>query len=472
MAIPTLEQLNISRASTTKTPPTLQNKLKSPNSMEGRVFCAADSFFINPNLAKGGVSFLTPISLLDSDRSKFLRDSRTPLLSGAHLLPYSIQNPHLQSLLLSMLPPLANHFLIDPTTETIALDGPYGTGFQNLNISQAIASCHEQEIPYQLAATCIEGGNCFIFLSEGKAKAIVGNLSLYLKEQGYFEALQTPNNLEPSLEAYRIARNLALCIETEIPLTRKRDDCTTQEEVNQLLSEEVKYRKLLMEPISDINRTKYFEAAQIIEMQIEITQQKIAEELQITLPDVLFIPQATFHIDMELTVTPNGKIWLHDEQKVLDLLQDLPTSSSDGSLLIEEYKKKAEMRKVAFQELQEIRKEIFQQSGIETLLIPGIFDAPEPEFRSCLNYCNGIFVKTKKSLRAPQKKTFTYITTGTSTDRAISQQEMRVHQQFQNFFEKYCPDFTLQTVPNLSTYVALWNGGIHCLTIEARPPSI
>ena len=144
---------------------------------------------------------------------------------------------------------------------------------------------------------------------------------LALKEQGYFEALQTPNNLEPSLEAYRIARNLALCIETEIPLTRKRDDCTTQEEVNQLLSEEVKYRKLLMEPISDINRTKYFEAAQIIEMQIEITQQKIAEELQITLPDVLFIPQATFHIDMELTVTPNGKIWLHDEQKVLDLLK-------------------------------------------------------------------------------------------------------------------------------------------------------
>ena len=444
------------------------------SSLRIRVFCAAEGFFKCRD-TESSKSF-TSIPLADRKCSQFLRDSRIPLLDGTHLLPCPIQNPNLDHIFLAAIPPFANHLILEPQTQVFSTAGLYGFGFDSINTNQAIRACTKHKIPYQRAATCIEGGNCFIFRLNGKPKAIVGELSVCLSrisllEQGFFQNAQIPDTIEPSLYAYRIARNSVLYLEKKIPLVQRRKDCQTQEKKEQILLEDIEYRKLLIAPISASHRMEYFEKAKIIEWQIGFTQKKMAEELRLSLSDIIFIPQSTFHIDMELTVTPQGAVWLNDDEQVLELLEQIPASSPEEYPLIREYKKTALVRKKIFQGIQETRQELLRQSEIQILLIPGIFDASKNKFTSCLNYCNGIFIPSRsddpriKKRRLEEGK-LTYITTGPSLTLSCYEQECKVHDLFEQFFLENCSNFNLEAVPNLSQFLANNEGGVHCLTIE------
>lgn len=156
----------------------------------------------------------------NKERSRFLRDSRVTLLRGGHVIPYPIKSPLFKHQYSAIIPHSANHFLLKERNGKI-VSFPFtatGRGFEDNNVDQAILTAEDFQIPYKLGTTCIEGGNCFLFRDNGVPKAVIGELSVHLSllaldEQGCFnkKTALVASNEEPSLDAYRMARNLHLC---------------------------------------------------------------------------------------------------------------------------------------------------------------------------------------------------------------------------------------------------------------------
>lgn len=426
---------------------------------------------INPAIKK--------IQLLPKS-SPFIRDSHVTLFEGGHLIPYPINNPFHKELLRTMHP----HYSV-------------GKGYVEKNVAQAMITALEEGISFKLGKTCIEGGNCYLFMSKTQRKAVIGELSLYLSmialdEQEAWErtVITSESGKEPSEEAYRIARNLALYQKIDVP--KLQDEQRNQEKkqaeqildddslpinpkLRELIDEDLDYHKQLVAPLSEEDLDRFRDEARKIEIKLELTKIHIANELGVPLANIVFIPQRKFHIDMELFVTPNGKIILHDDQKAIELLEDIRKTDhlcEEEKKLFQQYQIFAEKRLMVTKEIHERQKELLQRSGIDFDTLPAVFEAKE---QNALNYCNGIFIENSSSpiitflngrrVRGTmKKKSFTYITTGSS-----SPHEEKLHNRFLLIFNKAFPDYIVNTIP-MSNFIATTSGGIRCLTFEGRLP--
>jgi hypothetical protein len=384
--------------------------------------------------------------------SFFIRDSSVTLFEGKRLIPYSFKNSTYHDLLKASLPESANHFLLNSKSLC-------GKGFKQRNVDQAMINAIDLDIPFKRGKTCIEGGNCFLFNDIGGRKAVLGEVSLFLsmialEEQGYFDDKITEISLEPSPDALRIARN------RNVFLTKNQDN-------------KIELNKTFTDPVTKEDEKAYYSEARIIEAKLTLTKICIAEELEIPLNKIAFLPQGSFHLDMELFITPHGEVILHDDEKVINFLNEDQFSEiqdKDIQDLLVKYKINAENKSRISMNFFEKRKVVLNSTQIRYRYIPAVFESPE--FNSALNYCNGIFslIGSKVMMRfsdnnicegVVKEDGYNYITTGPSTHV-----EKAFHLKFIKLFQQTFPEYRLKDIPDLSKFVARTHGGIHCLTFE------
>jgi hypothetical protein len=315
----------------------------------------------------------------------------------------------------------------------------YGKGFSRKATDFAMIMGLKYDISFKRAKTCIEGGNCFLFVSNGKQYGLVGNFSLYsswiaLQEQGFFKG-----SLEECLENGEAAY-----------------------EVNDLKKEGSEI------PLDKLEKADLFEA------QLLLTRQAMADDLGISLENLIIIPQTMFHIDMELFVTPDGEVVIHDDGLAIQFIKEL--HQQDKNLLNRREKRlykeflhtaKKRLKEGAF--ITEERNKILSDAGLTIRFLPSVFHSKRSKI--CLNYCNGIFLERiesvvlKNSLK--RKKVpigFYYVTTGPTYP-----QEERLHRRFKELFEQTFPRFSFQGVEKASRSVSTFLGGVRCLTFDTAP---
>lgn len=441
------------------------------------------------------------INLEKNTTSRFIRDSRITLFSGKQLLPYPIDNPLIHDLLMTIIPQSASHFFLEEGNKMIRRQSLMGKGFKECNIEQAMITAYDFNLSFKRGKTCIEGGNCFLFISNRQKKAIVGELSLYLsmialEEQGLFKEIIVDVK-EPSLESYRIARNIEIYNKVRKPLEEKtrlqkshesqsvsrnfdRFDqislvvsCVESSKVDTVLTlkeseDELSYRQLLVSPINQEDKIKYLDEAKKIEAKLMLTKNYIANELELKSENIVFIPQTQFHLDMEMFVTPTGEVVLHDDFKALEFLDEMKSDlDAEEEELFKDYQKAALEKAYSLQSIQQIRQEILSNFELKLCFLPLIFEAST---KSALNYCNGIFVKNGRKFSGKISdedyfygsqllEGFSFITTGPSMES-----ENIFHKRFLEVFRKALPDISLIPIPNMSQFLAMYHGGIHCMT--------
>lgn len=429
----------------------IRKYFRSPGSRDTNIYCT------NYKQCKflRSISNINEARLVDKanpSNSFFIRDSSVTLFEGKRLIPYSFKSSTYHGLLKASLPESANHFLLNSQSSC-------GKGFLQCNVEQAMINAIDFDIPFKRGKTCIEGGNCFLFNDIDGRKAILGEVSLFLsmialEEQRYFDNKIAEISLEPSLDALRIARN------RHISLTKNQDN---KIELNQTFTD----------PITNEDEKTYYSEARVIEAKLALTKICIAEELEIPLSKVVFLPQGSFHIDMELFITPHGEVILHDDGKVIDFLnEDQFSEIQDEEVqdLLIKYKINAEKRSRESMNFFEKRELALNSAQIRYRYIPAVFESPESN--SALNYCNGIFSligswvtvifsDNKKCDGVVKENGYNYITTGPSTDV-----EKEFHLKFIKLFQQIFPEYRLKDIPDLSKFIARTQGGIHCLTFE------
>ena len=434
--------------------------------------------------------------------SRFVRDSHVTLFGGGHLIPYPIDNPLHSGLLRAMLPQSADHLLVNEVSGKISTEGMMGDGFKKLNVDQAMITAYDYNIAFRHGMTCIEGGNCYLLISKEQRKAIIGEVSLYLsmialEDQGYFDEVHCESQDEPSSDAYRMARNLTLYFNERRPLDEKiheeyvqmqstegnpasvaysKDVFSSHIERSDLekFGGEIGYRRLLMAPVSEEDKVQYVNEAHRIEVKLALTKACMAAELEVPLENIAFLPQSKFHIDMEMFVTPQGEVVIHDDQKAVEFLNEIQLThilDGDETELFNQYWYTAQEHVASISNMQKMRAEILQKLDIDFRFFPGVFESSA--FESALNYCNGIFAKSRSDRIVPMpkdnilsdvyssKNNFTFITTGPSFKA-----EEVFHHRFTDMFKQSFPEFSLQTIPGVSNFISKYDGGIHCLTFE------
>ncbi len=431
-------------------------------------------------------SFVKVTPLIDKASSDFIRDSHLVLLNGVHLLPHQIDDPIFHNRFLACLPEGAKQYLISDTQELIDFI-PSGKGYDRPNTDQAVITMEDHRIPYKFAKTCVEGGNGFIFMDKGTPKAIIGWFSVLhsviaLEEQGYFDGKDLHNEGEPSLESYRIARNLDL-YSYRRPFDLLSNQAKSPEEKEKIvkdfenvLGSEFAYRIKLISPFKEMEKETYRSKANEIEAKLRLTKALIAEELEVPLENIAFVPQYDFHIDMEMFVTPGGTVAVNDDEGVVQFLETLKNTQAlfpKEKRLVEDCLVSAKFRAALFQAGRQSRIEMLKEKNFSICTIPAIFEAPE--FQINLNYCNGIFLpqeamatftntagKTYKVFTG-RKEGFNFVTTGPTYE-----EESVIHAKFSQLFRKTFPNIPLRPVQGLSSYLALRGGGLHCLTFEGQ----
>ncbi len=365
--------------------------------------------------------------------SSFIRDSNVTLFDGIHLIPYNINK---ETKIESILETLAfdyvdNYYSIENDCSII-----FGKGFTRKETDFAMIMGLKYDTSFKRAETCIEGGNCFLFMSNEKHYALVGNFSLYLS----WIALQQQGYFEESLEE---------CLENA--------ECAYQVQQRKKEGKNI--------GLEDLERANTFEA------QLMLTKQIMAKELGVPLDQLIIIPQTMFHIDMELFITPNGEIVIHDDQLAIDFIENSLRKSADSltneeKCLHYEFLENAKMRLKEADSIIKERNEILNNSGLTIQRLPVVFESKNSKI--CLNYCNGIFLERSlpisnknNSKRRMTQNSFYYITTGPSVP-----EEQRIHQCFVNLFNQTFPDLSFQGITGMSKFVSESSGGIHCLTSD------
>lgn len=160
----------------------------------------------------------------------------------------------------------------------------------------------EHHISYkEPGKTIIEGGNIFFVTLNGKTKVIVGDHSLiatYLvmgigggwpQEEIKRLARTIP---EDSRLYYSVERNARLLMFKNLGLLK-----------TDLLD-------VALSPVGANDREKFKEAALIVATRLLWCKQQIARELEVDLEDVIFIPQRSYHIDLDLLITSKNTVAL------------------------------------------------------------------------------------------------------------------------------------------------------------------
>lgn len=478
-----------------------------PDISDDRIFLSADRGWPDNLICKITDIYNQRVPLkLDKKASRFIRDSAVPLFPKGCLIPYSIKDPIFLNLFLAMLPSTANQFIIEEAHGKTKYKMPFGRGYKIENTISTMKICYENHIPFQRARTCIEGGNCFVFMSKGRKKAIIGNHSIFLsiialEEQNMFEDMDQSEMPEPSLDSIRIARNLHLyerkrehdfltysqkkkMKEGQVKQSKEQNGhCETAvwresvpEQKVPLPDEEAAYRRSLISPLTEEEKNRYFEDGKMVEAIIRKTKRLMAQDLGIDEKDVAFIPQTQFHIDMELFVLPEGRVVLHDPEKVegfLEPIRQQAGQNGDSLDLLNAYVSNAKKEAAKNREIRERRIEILRAHQIDIETLPAIFKASK--FNSHLNHCNGIFMEQgfhivaqlesgERCFGKMKGKSSCFVTTGPSTAS-----ETQVHHHFVELFGSTFENYFCKGIEGMSEFVKKYRGGIRCLSFSASP---
>lgn len=205
----------------------------------------------------------------------------------------------------------------------------FGTGFLNPYQPVALKQAQDLNRPYLLMRSPIEGGNCFLFTSEGTVKALVGCHSLALTIAtlaDYFEG-EGAEALEKLKESISLPSDLAIMMARNIDISKYRMPFVKQQQrintsqddeiasmPDNYFSNEKYYIESLTAPLSESDKSEEYLADIIAwEAKIQLARQVIADDLGVSLDNIAFVPQTLFHLDMELFVHPNGKTVFIDE---------------------------------------------------------------------------------------------------------------------------------------------------------------
>jgi hypothetical protein len=425
------------------------------------IYCEANNHQFFARVLPPSIMGLIKPTTISEKASPFLRDSRVVLPSGTHLIPFSVEDINPDSEFPALLPQSAAHFLVDENAPSN--DGFTGKGYLKRNTSQARRTATKLKITFENATTCIEGGNCIHFKLKDEPAALVGELSLSLSmmalmQQGELQQIidELPDEFSedtPSLYAYQTSRNLHRFRKyTEI------DDPTVKDQFD--------YFNDLAAPLTPNDLITYHRGATQIQAELNFTKKRMAEELKVPLKNLIIIPQTTFHIDMELFVTPEGQVGLHDDAQTLKILKRLPPAERNQAEthLINGFTQNATRNRDKFTEIRKKRIQILKDRGVPFVHIPGIFKSTPygSKVRSTdveLNYCNGVFSPPDKSCN----KT-TFFTTGPTFGK-----ELEIHSLALSKLQGQFPHVRFVCITTLSEIVAKRFGGFHCLTFERFP---
>lgn len=411
---------------------------------------------------------------IDGSKFRFLRDSQIALASGTHLVPYVIKGRYLE-ILRAILPETATHFNYNIFTDCLPKDCFVGTGFSNKNVEKTECLLKEMAIPFKRGVTCIEGGNCFLFTHQGQRKAIVGEISLYLSfialdQQGFFKDLPYKDIGEPLPSSYKLARNIELYESHQRPIDEAyyrivdiRESTDQEYRVKQ--AQNKYFRIMLTLPVDEDTHKKFREEAQFVQAKLNHTRKIMAEELEIDLKNLIIIPQTQFHIDMEMLITPFGEVILNDYKEVARVLPRIRRAIS-GLIESEEAKELYELFKNSslddyqlFHSVTKQKLSILRENGISFQKVPLAFRSHDV----VLNLVNGIFFR-KNSSDVNEHHTlgsYVFVTTGGSLEEENPYLAYLIRR-----IELALPQLEIVTLPTMSLFIANYDGGLRCLSLE------
>ena len=320
------------------------------------------------------------------------RDARVERLDGSHLIPFQLY--------IDYYPTRDRFYAMVPIEEVELVNGTHsdwGRGFTRKYREEAVAFAKDEAIPFQAGKTCIEGGNCRIFIDgQGRPKALVGVHSVLLtilamEQQGYFEeyaeelARISDAIEEPEEDSYRVAKNLLLCRD-------KVDRCDQHSEA---------YRSpafKLLAPLEPEKKAKYKSAAANFEAKRVMAINRIADELGIPARHIAVLFQENFHIDLDVLPGPDGIVFLHDEELAIRALiarrdKNLPHERE----LIEGYLKNSHERVRRCREKCRKNAEAIDRIGCRAIGVAGDFIGAKGEER--VNFMNGILFNDRRKPR-------------------------------------------------------------------------
>jgi hypothetical protein len=235
---------------------------------------------------------------------RYASKAQVTLFGGSHLIPYPIDQENFNiSRFKALMPFSANHFLLKKRKgkEVVSKENPTGKGFDQENVDQAKLIAYDYDLSFKQGKTCIEGGNCFLFISNGARKAIIGNLSLLLsmialEEQGELELSDeiSLSNIEPSSYAFKMARNDYLLKHKKKVLKNfyKKNSIDPLKVSGK--EEEIYFRKLLTAPLSKEDRDKFWNRACEFEAKLQLTKRYIAAEIEVSLENMPLFLESVF----------------------------------------------------------------------------------------------------------------------------------------------------------------------------------
>jgi hypothetical protein len=387
----------------------------------------------------------------------FIRDAQVALNNGRHLIPSDLKDPYYRQRTLAMLSENGNHFLLNKEGDCSQLSIA-GIGFEEINRRQAKVICQLNDVSFRDGKTCIEGGNCFVFQSNGETKAIVGEISVILsfialEENGHFK--EPLPQCEPSEHAYRIARNLSFYEKLKKKIDHKlitlSDDSVEYKSYYTKLMQmggEKGYRKCISRPVTESEKKRFYSRAKEIEAKLILTRNQMRKELRIKKPEnLIVVPQGDFHLDLDLCVTPEGEVLLHDPDMVSSFLEPLfmrMLRIPNGLIFHKQYCDSASEQA----KLNSVRVKILQDHKIPVRLLPMRFKRESFD----LNYCNSLFLKDNSILiPAPTTKL-----------------EECIHFKFTSMLEDIFPHHKLIQITDMSHFMSQNFGGIRCLSFEEK----
>lgn len=430
----------------------IPRKYKAKSPVANRVFVVNTSITtsLSPELA------ITKVNGFIKD-IVFIRDAQVALNNGRHLIPSTLQDPYYRQRTLAMLSENATHFLLNKKGECSQLSIA-GMGFDEINRRQAKVICQLNDVSFRDGKTCIEGGNCFVFQSNGETKAIVGEISVILsfialEEKGHFK--EPLPQCQPSEHAYRIARNLTFYEKLKKKIDHKL--ITLSEDSVEYKSYYLKlmqmggekgYRKNISLPITENEKKRFYSKAKEIEAKLVLTRNQMQKELRVKKPEnLIVVPQSDFHLDLDLCVTPDGEVLLHDPDQVSTFLEPLfmkMLGIPNGLIFHKQYCDSASEEA----ELNTVRVKILKDHKIPVRLLPMRFKRESFD----LNYCNSLFLKDNSILiPAPTTKL-----------------EECIHFKFTSMLEDLFPKHKLVQITDMSHFMSQNFGGIRCLSFEER----
>ncbi len=389
----------------------------------------------------------------DSHNLIFCKDWMLQRPDGSLLLPFPIKDPLLEYRFHALLPPSSKHFLS-------SREVGYGTSFSPEKHEAALTLSKDRNFQTHQGATCVESGNCFYLSSQ---HAVIGchsvALSLIaLEEQDTFDF--SKNGVEePSIlpeDFIRLARNYQRH-ELIAQRVKKANPSNIDEACsafNSIIKEEfggmTQYKTSLMSTNDIDPKTKQALLPKAVELfkKFKITQDVIAKELQVSvLTNVL---QYKFHIDMEICVSPDRTVLLHDEKKGLELLNALYKNVNPRlKNIFDKYIRNAQLcLEHRSQIVDAVEKEFTQHK----LSIHRVFGAFESSGEDTINFINGLFYNLgDKSI---------FLTNG------VKQRFNVIQDEFQNIFTSLFPKTKIHFIDGdiMQEVLTKHYGGISCLT--------